>query len=281
MTHHHSKKRKPMSTYELSPNQRVLYSHYPQLRPPTRPVAHHASPQLTRLSLKNTNFFANTNKHWNDGRFNQSKYIGAVADLASKTMPRSAEEFASFYFATYLSLERFDDLAVAFQKKLASVGMNVTTQRAYDYSFIRIIDETYMSYERHEKMRSLLKAAYPESEGYEVVEPTSWQDRQHGVDWLIFRYGQVLFAIQVKPPKYFPIGELSSYLLTAYKQNAAKHEKFTAATGAPVYYALTDAIEKGVLSLFIHPNYNEADYSFIPPKNRDNQPQTTFADTSL
>lgn len=203
-----------------------------------------------RNELRKTEAFAKSNKVWNDFEFNSKSSLGNLMYLISSSNAKTQEDWAKYYFATGRNRERIinkgafsseidhnhgrtnqDLLLIA--KKLQQ-KLKCTFELAYNYVYIRVIDETWIGYRREvialKRMRELIKLyknIHIEDAAYEI-------DSKYAVDFEVLDGEILLFAIQLKSENYKRSKNPGT--LEAKKFNKRKNKKYTNKFGVPVLY---------------------------------------------
>ena len=206
-----------------------------------------------RDEIRNTKAFAESNKPWNDYNLNRTANIGAVMSLIKDSKATTFEEWESYYLQTgaqraakmkkWVGKEEFwklakncgrttDDLLEVAQE--FSSKTNIPLEIAYNYVYIRVIDETWIGYERElnalNRIKELCKL-YPNLTASGV---DSFTDTEYAVDFEIRQKDTIVLGIQLKSTKY---RDSKMKAVDEVKViNKAKNAKYTKKFGAEVLY---------------------------------------------
>lgn len=211
-----------------------------------------------REKIRKTGGFAKSNKVWNDEKLNTKKMIGSLMYLIGKSRARTEEEWVKFYFEsgkeraalikkgilgkkTDYDYGRTNEDLLKITKKL-QLKLKCSFQLAYNYVYIRVIDETWIGYERELMALSKLKEQTNVHKSVKIKEATYEIDSKYAVDFEVFDENHLLFAIQLKSEKYR--SSKNPGTLEAKKFNQKKNIEYTGKFKAPVIYLyMNDAKE--------------------------------------
>lgn len=175
-------------------------------------------PECQRMTERHKSCFKNTHKVWFDGRFSTRYKIGDCMYLLNECNPKNKKEWVDYYFnsgdrAAILKQKRMDTkkfnhlnrysgktilellkIAMELQELLKEYSL----EQCFNYTFIRIIDEAYLGYQREKKSAKLLEDFCIEN-GFILNTANSYKDVVTGVDYEIKNLSNVLICgIQVK-----------------------------------------------------------------------------------
>lgn len=177
-----------------------------------------------RLQVRSTMDFAMTNKPWNDLRLNSKWNIGCLMFIAKESNSKTFEEWERYYLNSgairknLLSSKRYeksemskinseygrtkDDLIHI--AKTLSKNLNISLELAYNYVYIRVIDETWIGLKRE---LTGIKIIQDECQKYGdfSVSPVDYNtDIKYAVDFEIKDKitNSTILAIQLKSVNY-------------------------------------------------------------------------------
>lgn len=220
-----------------------------------------------RIELKKTSLFKESNKHWNELNLNHGYVVGYLMNLLNKSNAKTFEEWEAYYLKSGLkrndkikSIENtqirrnlisfnrdipkkyykyntdygrtIDDL-IDIAKKLDKV-INVGIELAFNYVYIRVIDETWIGYEREINAFVNLKK-YLKNYNLDVKKTPPDIDIIYGVDFEIKDKDKdkLIAGIQLKSTNYLNNKcKLSDIIEITEDKNKCYTQKFK----APVYY---------------------------------------------
>lgn len=219
-----------------------------------------------RLAARGSDLFRSTFGVWNEEHFNARQSIGYSMKLIKECKPENPTDWEFYYLNSGITAKEMkeaipdiyeertmnrmlrtinvnygktmDDLkeiGKRFRKSLERNGIHVTDEQAFNYVYIRAIDEAWIGYQRELAAEKALKE-FCQKEGL-ICRPTSVNyDVRKGVDWEILRGDNVLCGVQVKGTSYkkavMDSAQVKSYDNNLKEQNA----DYTKRTGAPVFY---------------------------------------------
>ena len=206
-----------------------------------------------RDELRQSAEFNATNNVWNEMNLNHVNNVGAVMALVKNSKATTYEEWERYYLSTgakrleklptvtdnkeKYNLNRFngrtEEELLEVAKKFAK-GANLSVETAYNYVYCRVIDETWVGYEKElrvlERIQSLCRL-YPNLTASGV---NSYTDTNYAVDFEVRKNRKVVLGIQLKSTKY-----RDSHLAAVNdvkRINHIKNTKYTNDFGAQVLY---------------------------------------------
>lgn len=206
-----------------------------------------------RMNMRNTKAFRASNKPWNDLHLNRTANIGAVMFLIKESKAISFNEWEEFYFKSgaeriqllrgWVDRESFrrinhdygrtaDDL-LKIAKEFAD-NINVPIETAYNYVYIRVIDETWLGYSRELTAISEIKNLCQQYSNITISDVDSYKDADFAVDFEIRKDNLLRLGIQLKSTKYknsdlIAVDEIKEI-------NAKKNKHYFNKYGAEVMY---------------------------------------------
>ena len=201
--------------------------------------------------------FNKTNEPWNNLKLNHTTNIGAVMALIKNSKATCFEEWESYYFQT--GRERLEKISTATNKSEISeinryhgrtqeelleiarrmaLYLDIPVEKAYNYVYIRVIDETWLGYSRELKV---LKQIQNISKKYFKLTASgvdSFTDTEYAVDFEVHQDDILVLGIQLKSVKYRD--STMKAVDDVKKINKAKNDEYTAKFGAPVLYLYVD-----------------------------------------
>jgi len=112
----------------------------------------------------------------------------------------------------------------------------LTPSLAKDYVRIRVIDETFIGFQREIKTISYLRRRYPD---YTIREASSDMDSLYAIDCEVYKGNALLVALQIKSPQY--LHSKLSFLNSVKRYNQEKNELYTRTFGVPVLYVFSNS----------------------------------------
>lgn len=200
------------------------------------------SPREHRLTIKTDPIlkvrFSSTGQLWDELKLNSPNRVGGVMDIIKKHIPNTPEEWEQLYFTHGKPLTRLQATAARLHLKSSPL---ISLQEAIDFTFIRVIDETWAGFELEKLTHDLLLA----SGLFDVVRwATKFEDNQYGVDLICLRNGVVVLGVQVKTDAYYRMAANHKAKL----ENQRRNQRFLAQhPQAEVQYVVKSDIEKGEL----------------------------------
>lgn len=202
------------------------------------------------MKIRQTDGFAKSNKVWNDERLNSKESIGNLMYLIGKSRSRTEADWEKFYFKsgqqrrdlikkgvlgknTNYDYGRTNQDLLMIAKKL-QLKLKCDFQLAYNYVYIRVIDETWIGYERELIALSKMRERIKTYKSVQIKEAPYEIDSKYAVDFEVFTDGYLLFAIQLKSEKYRKSRNPGT--LDAKKFNQRKNIEYTGKFKAPVIY---------------------------------------------
>lgn len=107
----------------------------------------------------------------------------------------------------------------------------ITPSLSKKYVRIRVIDETFIGFQREIKTIDYLRRRYPNCI---VREATSDLDSLYAIDCEIYNGQTLLIALQIKSPKY--LHSKNSFINSVKQVNKRKNENYNKTFGVPVLY---------------------------------------------
>lgn len=225
-----------------------------------------------RLELRATKAFSDTNNAWNDLQLNSTDNIGAVMAIIKNSKATTFDEWESFYLNTgdkrkralattsdLHKLNRFngrtkDDLLNV--AKILAKECNLDISVAFNYVYIRVIDETWIGYSRElkvlDEIRTMCAHYNLRADGVD-----SYMDTQYAVDFEIRDQDKVVLAVQLKSTNY-KYSQLSA-VKQIRKVNLDKNKRYTNRYGADVLYLYINSNDRVVnmneLEMFLSNSY--------------------------
>lgn len=218
-----------------------LHSLPVELRVPTV-RALQPSPIPDRLNIKNNPFlkkrFTSTGKLWDDLKLNSPNRVGGVMELIKKHQPTTHQEWEQVYLTHGKPLTRLQGVAVCLHLKSTPL---ISLQEAIDFTFIRVIDETWEGWHLEKLVIELLETTQLFDE---VRTATKFEDNRYGIDIICLTNGQVVAGIQVKPDSYFKMKPSHK----AKRENHNRNQRFLAQyPQAEVHYVSRSDVLQGQL----------------------------------
>ena len=174
--------------------------------------------------------FNKTNQEWNDYHYNSRKNIGTISALfrsahekykvKNKSLLMLFQQWQTYYIESGKerakliaqngdkeeyqmnygrTLDDIEEMAVSFQKDCMKESISLTLSEAFNYCYIRIIDEGYLGYQRELAAILFLQSHYP---SLTFSFANSYEDIYLGVDIKVYKKNQLIGGIQVKSPVY-------------------------------------------------------------------------------
>ena len=204
-----------------------------------------------RLKIRKSDAFKKSNRVWNDLRLNQRRNIGSLMNLAKLSRAKSYDEWVKFYFKTgaereelrksYLPKDEFirvnnnygrtEEELIELAKTL-SKAMGISLELAYNFVYIRVIDETWLGLRREQKAFNLIKKECAKLKRFILEHADVEKDFDYAVDYEIKKDGVVILGIQLKSVKYL----MNSDIKYVKDINKDKNHEYTNAYGVPVMY---------------------------------------------
>lgn len=204
-----------------------------------------------RLEIRKTKEFRASNRVWNDLNLNHRSNIGSVMYLAKLSRTKSYDDWVKFYFKSgeerlklrknYKSLDelvkinqnygRTEEELIEIAKTL-SIEMGISLELAYNYVYIRVIDETWLGLRREEKAFNLIKKELIKYKMFRVEHSDVETDFEYAVDYEIKKDGNTILGIQLKSSNYL----VSSKIKYVKDINQDKNHRYTQKYGVPVLY---------------------------------------------
>lgn len=158
-------------------------------------------PYEKREEIRRSKKFSSTNSLWNEKGFNSQKNIGVICNLVRDFHKSSEkhlrEEWEEFYFNSENGRNICDinKIAGKFHEECLKENIQITEEEAFNYCYIRIIDESYIGYKREYLTMKNLREIYPHIK----FDFTSSNDDIHlSIDIAIFKDNVMAGALQIK-----------------------------------------------------------------------------------
>ena len=215
-----------------------------------------------RANMKRTKEFRDTNKPWGDLHLNSYKNVGAVMALVKESNATTFEEWEHYYFKTGeqrksilaaateenpLSTDELNNLNYNFGRtasdllKIADTlasKCNISLQNAYNYVYIRILDETWKGYETELNAAKAMEPICSQYSNLTISHADLVKDNKYAVDFEIFQGSNLLLGVQIKPTTYRD--SFNPGVIRDKKTNQIKNEAYLNEFGAKVLYLYTD-----------------------------------------
>lgn len=205
-----------------------------------------------RKDLKNKKEFKMSNEIWGRYRLNQCINVGSVNYIMkrlfeNKTIDEALnvtfEDWCNFYH-TY----KEDDIKKSgrtkqhlmyigerLQEKCKENGIKITKQEAYNFVYIRVLDESFIGFQKELLAAKFLQKLYP---GFEIVFSEA-EDSKYAIDIFVKCDGMIFDAIQVKPNSFYKGVTFGNWnCVKAFQENNEKHEQFLKDFGVVPYYLI-------------------------------------------
>lgn len=113
---------------------------------------------------------------------------------------------------------------------------SITSSMCRDYVLIRVIDETFIGFQREIKTVSFLKYRFP-ALTFETV--SSEIDTRYAIDVEVYRQNSLLFALQIKSSKY--LNSHMNIMNEVKSMNERKNKQYEKEFNVPIYYVYAKA----------------------------------------
>lgn len=195
----------------------------------------------TRMDTRSDPLYKSTIGVWNDCHFNSRTSIGYSMKLIKECRPRTPQDWETYYLKSGeegkrsiqnipnntskktqsllakdinanhgKTAEDLEEIAKRFRGALASAGINVSPEQAFNYTYIRAIDEAWIGYKREMTAERAL-ARFCRDNSLTLSSSSTHTDLKRGVDYEIYQNGKLVCGVQVKGSAY----------KTAVKESAA------------------------------------------------------------
>ena len=215
-----------------------------------------------RANMKRTKEFRDTNKPWGDLHLNSYKNVGAVMALVKESNATTFEEWASYYFQTGeqrkaileaateenpLSADEMSNLNYNYGRttsdfiKIAealATKCNISLQNAFNYVYIRVLDETWKGYETELNAAKAMEPICNQYSNLTISHVDLVKDNKYAVDFEIYQGGTLLLGVQIKPTTYRD--SCNPGVIRDKKTNQIKNQAYHNEFGANVLYLYTD-----------------------------------------
>ena len=215
-----------------------------------------------RADMKRSKEFKNTNKPWGDLHLNSYKNVGAVMALAKESNAKTFEEWESYYFQSgekrnaELSAapenypqqsEELNQLNYNHGRTVAELEQiaqtlanrcNISIQNAFNYVYIRVLDETWKGYETELNAEKEIQLICDKLPGLTISHTDLIKDNQYAVDFELYNNSSLLLGIQIKPTTYRD--SFNPGVIRDKKTNEKKNQEYKNEFGADVLYLYTD-----------------------------------------
>lgn len=211
-----------------------------------------------REELRNSLVFKMTNKIWNDCRLNNTNNIGCLMFLIKDGECNTFEEWEKHYFASgelrskllqsksnnintkKLNCEygrTHDELLEI--SKILQANTNLDLKTAYNFVYIRVIDETWIGYDRELKAFQDIERYLSKNYNsiYSIKNVDYYTDVHYAIDFEIYKDNKLIVGIQLKSVYYKK--DSSSILAETKSFNNIKNEKYYKLFKVPVMYLYT------------------------------------------
>lgn len=196
----------------------------------------------TRATLhRNSSSFAASIEAWNKGWYNSPNKVGKVMEVLNQSQPENRKAFASLYLNTVRA-----PIQVVSMVQEMSDKMGLTFEVALNWWWVRVLDMSFTGWENEKTIIAMIRVN-AEGMGYKVRGVTDQEDREFGVDAIIYseQSGTVIEGVQIKPSSYFT-SPYASTVKAREVDNPKKYERFKEATGARVrYVVIEDSLQQG------------------------------------
>lgn len=200
-----------------------------------------------RLALRNSKEFKNTNYLWNKLELNSRNSVGCLMHLIKQSHATTKEEWEKYYFKTgeerkkihinnlnQLSIinaeygrtiDDLEEISIIFNKEL-HLDLNLV----FNFVYIRVIDETWIGYEREKKAFEILS-----DKTDLTIKTVSYQDDiRYAVDFEVYKNGKLILAIQLKSSNY---KHTRKYV---HEMNIRKNKEYSLKNHVAVIYLYID-----------------------------------------
>ena len=205
-----------------------------------------------RYDLKKCENFKKSNEIWCRYRLNQSISVGSVNYLMkrlfeNKTIDEAKQVTFEDWEAFYLKYREEDKkksgrskqhlmmVGKRLAEKCKENGIKISKQDAYNYVYIRVLDESFIGFQKELYAATLLQQQYP---GFDIVFSEA-EDSKYAID-IFVKNGDVVFdAVQVKPIS-FKRGVIGGNwnCVKAFYENNEKHLQYKEDYGTTPYYLI-------------------------------------------
>jgi len=209
-------------------------------------------PYETRIQIRKTPDFQTTNKTWNDLYLNATDNIGAVMALIKDSNAQSFEEWEKYYLdsgekrrhllAAVTDTKEKNNINRSHGRtkedlfkiaKILAQKCNISEDIAFNYVYIRVIDETWIGHNRElEALKVIQQLCFRRCLTVNGVD--SLTDTKYAIDFEVREQGQRILAIQLKSTRYKY--SKTTILLQTKKMNQNKNKKYTERFGVDVLY---------------------------------------------
>ena len=212
-----------------------------------------------------TNKYVAASKVWSTNKYGSIKDIGGCIKLINRIKPASKVEWVSKYFesgreASKLIKELTDNndkdlvaktlrikrdygrtpeellkIAIKLRNDVNATGVEINLEEAFNYTAIKVIDESFVGISREREALKLLNQAF-QKKGFTVIEADDYKDIQLGVDLEIKNaQGKLICGIQVKGhQKLWNPKDGKSHMKDQVKRLKEENYRYTKKYGVPV-----------------------------------------------
>lgn len=219
-----------------------------------------------RMEIRNSLDFKKSNYAWNKHCFNSRRCVGSLMTMIEKAKPKSLEDWEKYYFSHLPTNEVFNNVYTPFAKILG-----ISKQLAFNYTYIRVIDETWIGYSKERKAVMALRnfAVRCDEHGYHGMrfrETSEKFDFNYSVDVEQYVNGKLVAGLQLKSRSYYYNHELRNS--TSHRHNVEKQRHYSKRFNVPVYYVYYEDLNEQDVKLFnvlfqpVNPNKGKISVSF-------------------
>lgn len=221
-----------------------------------------------RDELRKTSDFKKSNEVWNRLKLNHGFVVGYLMRLIEQGQCKTFNDWEEYYLSSgEKRLLLIKNLPINIQNKLNTFNksinreyydynllygrtkeelltiakkldneLNVGIELAFNYVYIRVIDETWIGYSRECLSLERLKK-YLKNHGLTAEKTNYYIDVNYGVDFEIKRGQQIVAGVQLKSVNYF---ENKNALAEIQNINKKKNAMYESKYKAPVIYLYVD-----------------------------------------
>lgn len=217
-----------------------------------------------RESALHTNKYVAASRVWSTNKYGSIKDIGGCINLISRIKPATKNEWVLKYFESGREAQRLiKDLqstdakdievktlqikrdygrtpeellriAIKLRDDVKKAGTEISLEEAFNYTAIKVIDESFVGISREREALKLLNEAFT-NKGFKIIEADDYKDIQLGVDLEIKnKKGELICGIQVKGHKKLWNNPDKNYMKEQIQRLRDENNRYTKKYGVPV-----------------------------------------------
>lgn len=203
-----------------------------------------------RATIRESYEYRRTISSWTRHNLSARSKVGSLLTLISKVKPKTFSEwekaYVKFYTEEFPGQIMFNQACIVLSKTC-----RLTVEEAFVYAYIRVIDETWIGYQREKKAFSKMvcfanKLKTQGVNGVYFSKSDEYIDTKYAVDVEQYKNGRLVAGFQLKSRKYGESIKTTSdvNISSKYRISIEKQKDYERKFGVPVFWVHYEDLEE-------------------------------------